>query len=83
MATTVDSSSFVAAETTVHHTSEDDQAPRWMRIFWAFLACLITFVLLRVGGFQAVQVLAILVGLPLAAVMFLVIASAVKMLNKQ
>ena len=83
MATTVDSSSFVAAETTVNHTSEDDQAPRWMRIFWAFLACLITFVLLRVGGFQAVHVLAILVGLPLAAVMFLVIASAVKMLNKQ
>ncbi len=83
MATTVDSSSYVAAETTAHHASEDDQAPRWMRIFWAFLACLITFVLLRVGGFGAVQVLAILVGLPLAAVMFLVIASAVKMLKKQ
>jgi choline-glycine betaine transporter len=53
-----------------------------MRVFWAAVACLITFVLLRVGGFGAVQVLAILVGLPLAAAMFLVIASVVKMLKR-
>ena len=82
MATTVDSSSFVAAETTTKHKTADDHAPRWMRVFWAAMACLVTFVLLRVGGFGAVQVLAILAGLPLAAVMFLVIASAVKMLKK-
>lgn len=82
MATTVDSSSFVAAETTTHHASVDEQAPRWMRIFWAAIACIITFVLLRIGGFGAVQVLAILVGLPLALVMFIVIASAVKLVRK-
>ncbi len=82
MATTVDSSSFVAAETTTRHKSVDEHAPRWMRVFWAAVACLITFVLLRVGGFGAVQVLAILVGLPLAAAMFLVIASVVKMLKR-
>ena len=82
MATTVDSSSFVAAETTARHTSSDDHAPRWMRVFWAVTACLITFVLLRIGGFGAVQVLAILVGLPLAVVMFFVIGSAVKMIQK-
>lgn len=82
MATTVDSSSFVAAETTSKHAAVDEHAPRWMRIFWATIACLITFVLLRVGGFGAVQVLAILVGLPLAIVMFIVIASAVKMIKK-
>lgn len=80
MATTVDSSSFVAAEITSRHTSADDKAPRFMRIFWAVMACLITFVLLRIGGFSAVQVLAILAGLPLAIVMFIVIVSAVKMI---
>lgn len=83
MATTVDSSSFVAAETTTIHTSADDKAPRWVRIFWAAMACLITFVLLQVGGFNAVQVLAILVGLPLAVVMLIVIAAAVKMLKNE
>lgn len=83
MATTVDSSSFVAAETTTIHTSIEDQAPRWIRILWASISCLITFVLLQIGGFNAVQVLAILVGLPLVAVMFIVIASTVKMIKSQ
>ena len=81
MATTVDSSSFVAAETTTIHTSMEDKAPRWVRIFWAAMACLITFVLLQVGGFNAVQVLAILVGLPLAVVMLIIIGAAVKMVK--
>lgn len=82
MATTVDSSSFVAAETTTVHVSMDDKAPRWVRIFWAAMACLITFVLLQVGGFNAVQVLAILVGLPLAIVMLIIIGAAIKMVKR-
>lgn len=83
MATTVDSSSYVAAETTTKHLSAKEQAPRWMRIFWAAVSCLITFVLLRVGGFGAVQVLAILIGLPLALLMFVVIVSAVRMIQSE
>ena len=82
MATTVDSSSFVAAETTMLHEKEDDLSPRWTRILWASVACVITFVLLQVGGFSAVQVLAILIGFPLAILMFVVIASAIKMLKE-
>ena len=78
MATTVNSSAFVAAETTYIHKSPDSQAPRWCRGFWAVIVCLITFVLLKVGGFNAVQVLALLIGLPLAVLMFVVVASAVK-----
>ena len=38
--------------------------------------------LLEVGGFSAVQVLAILIGLPLSVLMFIVIASAVKALRE-
>ena len=78
MATTVNSSAFVAAETTFIHKDSDSQAPRWCRVFWAAMICLITFVLLKVGGFNAVQVLALLIGLPLAILMFVVVASAVK-----
>lgn len=83
MATTVDSSSFVAAETTIKHTHSDNLAPRWIRILWASIACCITFVLLKVGGFNAVQVLAILIGLPLAILLFFVILSCIKMLNSK
>lgn len=82
MATTVDSSSFVAAETTMVHDKPEDLAPRWTRILWATVACVITFVLLRIGGFDVVQLLALLIGFPLAILMFLVIASALKALNE-
>ena len=82
MATTVDSSAFVAAESTVIHSDVDAQAPRWCRVFWAAVICAITFVLLRVGGFNAVQMLALLIGLPLAVLMFVVVASAAKALRE-
>ena len=82
MATTVDSSAYVAAETTYIHADSDTQSPRWCRVFWAAVICVITFVLLEVGGFSAVQVLAILIGLPLSVLMFIVIASAVKALRE-
>ena len=82
MATTVDSSSFVAAESTVLHKDKDDLAPRWLRIFWVIVACIITFVLLQIGGFSAVQVLAILVGFPLAILMFVIIISAIRALRE-
>ncbi len=82
MATTVDSSSFVAAETTIKHNSSDEHAPRIIRIFWAGITCIITFILLQVGGFNAVQMLALLVGLPLAILMFVVIISTYKMLKQ-
>jgi len=84
MATTVDSSSFVAAESTYNHKDDkNDLAPRWLRMVWAIVTCVITFVLLQVGGFDAVQVLAILIGFPLAIIMFIVIISAIKLLKNK
>lgn len=82
MATTVDSSSFVAAETIMKYEDQNKLAPRWLRMFWAVISCVITFVLLQVGGFSSVQVLAILIGFQLAIVMFIVIVSAIKALKQ-
>lgn len=81
LATTVDSSSYVAAETTMLHDTSDKQAPRWSRLLWAAIECIIVLVLLQVGGFNAVQLLTILVGFPLAIITFLLIASIVKALH--
>lgn len=84
MATTVDSSSFVAAEVTYNHSEDKESlAPRWLRMIWAIVTCIITFVLLQVGGFDAVQVLAVLIGFPLAIIMFIVIISTIKMLKNK
>ena len=82
MATTVDSSSFVAAEMTAKSDGVHTLAPRSSRVVWAAVICAVTIVLLKVGGFGVVQVLAILTGLPLALVMFIVIISTVRRLRK-
>ncbi len=82
MATTVDTSSLVAAELTSFHDASAEEAPRSLRLIWAAVACVITFVLLQVGGFSAVQTLALLVGLPLAILQIVIIVSAVKLLRQ-
>ena len=79
-ATTVDSSSYVAAEMTA---VEGEEAPRSLRLLWAGVACLLTAVLLAVGGFSAVQTLALLAGLPLAVLMFFIIRRCLKVLRTE
>ena len=83
MATTVDSSSFVAAEMTTKGNGIHTLASRSSRVIWAAVICAVTVVLLKVGGFDVVQVLAILTGLPLAFVMFIVIICTVRTLRKE
>lgn len=82
MATTTDSSSFFAAETTMIRNSPNDMAPRWSRLLWAIITCAITFLLLQVGGFNAVQVLAIIIGFPLTIMLLIIIKSVVIMLKQ-
>ena len=82
LATTMDSSAFTAAEMTVRHGGKEELAPRWVRVLWAAIACLIAFVLLRVGGFMAVRTVSVITGIPLAAIMYLMIVSVMKALKK-
>lgn len=82
MATTVDSSSFVAAEMTIKGDGAHRLASRRCRVIWALIICVITIILLKIGGFSVVQLLAILTGLPLAFVLFIVIVSTVRTLRR-
>lgn len=82
LATTMDSSAFAAAEMTAKMENDESLAPRWLRITWAVVASALAFTLLRIGGVKAVRSLCYLMGLPLAVVSFLVMASAIKMLRK-
>lgn len=78
MATTVDSSSLVTAESTILRDDPDAMAPRNIRFFWAIVTCITTGVLLLVGGFSAVQTLAVLAGLPIAIVSVVILISLLK-----
>lgn len=83
MATTVDSSSLVAAESTILHDRPDVMAPRSMRLLWAVVTCAVTALLLMVGGFSAVQTLAVLAGLPIAIVTVIVLISLMKTFREE
>lgn len=82
LATTMDSSAFTAAEMTVKHTGSEELAPRWVRVVWAVIACAVAFTLLRVGGFIAVRTVSVITGIPLAVIMYLLIASLMKVLKE-
>lgn len=82
IATTMDSSAFVAAETTTIHLSPEDKSSRWIRLIWAMVSTIAAFVLLRIGGFQVVQTLALIMGLPMGLIMLLAIFVVVKMLRQ-
>lgn len=82
LATTMDSSAFTAAEMTVKHTTGEELAPRWVRVLWGTIACVIAFILLRVGGFMAVRTVSVITGIPLAVIMYLLIISLLKDLKK-
>lgn len=82
LATTMDSSAFTAAEMTVKHTGSEELAPRWIRVVWTVIACVVAFTLLRVGGFLAVRTVSVITGIPLAIIMYLMILSLMKILKE-
>lgn len=82
LATTMDSSAFVAAEMTAEQNGKESLAPRWLRVVWAVVASVIAFVLLQVGGAKAVRSLCYIAGLPLAIITYFVFASVYKMLKE-
>lgn len=81
LATTMDSSAFAAAEITYRRRNEEELAPRWLRILWAGIACVVSFVLLQIGGFKVVRSICYMAGLPLALLLYLIIAGVIKLLK--
>lgn len=81
LATTMDSSAFAAAEMTAVQTGEDELAPRWLRIVWAAVAAVIAFIVVQLGGAQAVRSVCYIAGLPLAIISFLIMYAVYKMLK--
>ena len=82
LATTIDSCAYVLAGTTTKKLANDEEPARWNRITWAILFCLLSIGLMIIGGLEAIKTISILTGLPLIAVMVILIVSVKKMLNQ-
>ena len=81
LATTIDSCAYVLAGTTMKRLKGDEEPARWNQIFWAILFCLLSIGLMLIGGLEAVKTISVLTGLPLIAVLILLIISVKKMLT--
>ena len=82
LATTIDSCAYVLAGTTTRKLDEKEDPARWNRIVWAILFCLLSIGLMVIGGLEAVKTISVLTGLPLVAVIFILMASVKKMLQE-
>lgn len=82
LCTTMDSSTISVAEMTTKHRDGENHAPRMARIVWAAAACMLTFVLLKIGGYKSIRLMCLIMGLPLGILAFFVMASCLKMLKK-
>ena len=69
--TSADSGALVLANLSSKGLSSGDDAPIWLRLFWAAATGLITLGLLFSGGFSALQSVSVAAGLPFSLVLFI------------
>lgn len=81
LCTTMDSSTIAVTEMSTHHNKGEELAPRSPRIVWACVACFLTFVLLRIGGYKSIRLLCLITGLPLGILACVILCSCLKMLR--
>lgn len=82
LATTIDSCAYVLAGATTKKLSPTGEPARWNRLFWALLFCILSIALMLIGGIESVKIMSVVTGLPLIFVLFLLMVSVKKTLEK-
>ena len=77
--TSADSGALILANLSSAHNDED--APGWMRIYWAVLLALVSSALLLAGGLSALQTATLLAALPFGIILLLMGAGLVRQMN--
>lgn len=81
--TSADSGSLVMANMTSYATRGDSDGAPWLRIFWAVVIGALTLAMLLVDGVYTLQAATVLIGLPFSVVMYLLMASVLKVLRAE
>ncbi|MEG1453530.1 BCCT family transporter [Brevundimonas sp.] len=77
--TSADSGALILANLSSAHNDED--APGWMRIYWAVLLALVSSSLLLAGGLSALQTATLVAALPFGIILLLMGAGLVRQMN--
>ncbi len=82
-ATTFDSASYTLAAVTTEKISQNQEPARWNRMFWAFaLGLLPASLLLMDGPLSTLQTISIIGGLPIAAILVIMMVSFVRVVKE-
>ena len=73
--TSADSGSLVLANFTSKATLENSDGPKWLRIVWSVVIGALTLVMLALDGIYTLQMGAVIIGLPLSIVLYLLLIS--------
>ncbi len=81
--TSADSGALVLANLSSRGLSPEEDAPVWLRLFWAVAIGLVTLGLLFAGGFESLQAVVVISGLPFSFVLLLYMWSLMKSLHQE
>jgi BCCT family betaine/carnitine transporter len=81
VATSLDSAALALSSAASKNLSVEGEPPRWHRLLWAFVLGGTALSLMYLGGLQVLQAASVVVGLPLVAVMGLMVVSLMRHLN--
>ena len=82
VATSLDSAAFTLAAAASQELPPDGQPPRWHRLVWAFVLAGTALSLMYLGGLKILQAASVVVGLPVVAIMSVMIWSLMKHLYR-
>lgn len=81
-ATSIDSTAYALASTSMDNLPAHAQPKRWVRVLWAVMLLLFTLGLVLVGGLQTLQTATILTALPMVAIVVLLMVANVRGLQQ-
>lgn len=71
MATTIDSTAYILASSTMRSSGIQKESDRWSRILWATIILLLSLALTRIGGLEAMQTASVVAAFPMIFIMFI------------
>jgi BCCT family betaine/carnitine transporter len=81
VATSLDSAALALSSAASRNLPVEGEPPRWHRLLWAFVLGGTALSLMYLGGLQVLQAASVVVGLPLVAVMVLMVVSLMRELS--
>jgi BCCT family betaine/carnitine transporter len=81
-ATTIDSNAYTIAMISCDEIKYTQEPPRWIRLFWCILLCVIGIAIMMVGGLQIVQLSSVATSVPIVFILVILMLSVMKWLKE-